>query len=368
MLPIDTNTREWIDAKCSWIVNQVGLDRVLSSKVIAADAELLEGYRPDDEDSVYTLFRKICIAMDIEFKSIHFYFMNNEGKVGGNYAVGLYQPLDDGTHAITIDRALLESPVDLIATLAHELCHVLLIGHHWITGDEDDHEPLTDLLTVFLGFGALSGNSVLRDESWYEGNASRWQIRRAGYLTMTMYGYALAVFATLRNESPQTWKPRLRLDVRNAFMKSIMYFQQHGLPDLSKVISTDARPALHFEESSKREPPPKRSLRHGCYDDEDDVDEEFREEVDYQYCESTEDDDEEAATGTADSCVYCGAPALRIDPLPLCVECLGSITENETELEQQGTQGSSGFPMFVVWFFVLGGAIIALIFVIAALL
>ena len=221
MLPIDTETREWIDARCSWIVDQFGLERILATKVMAADTELLEGYRADDQDSVLALFRKICTTMDIDFKSIRFDFMRNDKQKDVNYATGLYRSLGNGMHAITIDRELLESPIDLIATLAHELCHVLLIGHQRITGEEDDHEPLTDLLTVFFGFGALSGNSVLRDESWHEGNYSSWQIRRAGYLTMPMYGYALAIYATLRKESPHAWKPRLRLDVRNAFLKSM---------------------------------------------------------------------------------------------------------------------------------------------------
>lgn len=170
-LPIDSETQEWIDARTSWIMDQIGLERIRSFDVVAADAELLDGYCADDQDSVFAVFRKICTKMDIEFGSIDFYFMDNQREDGVQYAAGLYQSLGNSRHAITIDLSLLEDPVELIATLAHELCHVLLIGHQRITGEEDDHEPLTDLLAVFFGFGALSANRVLRESAWRFGGS-----------------------------------------------------------------------------------------------------------------------------------------------------------------------------------------------------
>lgn len=354
MLPIDTESREWIDSRSSWIINQFGLERILSSKVIATDADLLEEYRADDYDSVLGLFRKICETMDIEFESIDFYFMDNQNQDGDNGVLGLYQSLGNGMHSISIDLALLKSPVELIATLAHELCHVLLIGHNRITGEEDDHEPLTDLLTVFLGFGALSGNSVLRDESWHDGHARFWHIRRAGYLTMPMYGYAIAIFAMLRNEGPREWKPRLRLDVRNAFMKSIKYFRHQGLPDFSRVIPTDSRPRLYAAESTPSPPPPKLKLRHGYYDDEDDVEEKYEDEVDFEYRNGQQD---EADDGKVDDtqCVYCGAQARQYEPYPLCADCFKSINENEDEIERELSGDSLPSSRLVTSLYLLSG-------------
>ena len=50
----------------------------------------------------------------------------------------------------------------LIATMSHELAHEYLIGQGRISGEEEDHEQLTDLLAVFLGFGVMLANSSLR--------------------------------------------------------------------------------------------------------------------------------------------------------------------------------------------------------------
>ncbi len=250
---VDAETKEWIDAKVSWILHQFGKERITNCKVVAADSDLLHGYDKEDHDAILELFRKVCILLDVDFHSIDFQLMNSALNPLGEGTLGLYQKQSDDRHTVTIDESLLSSPVALLSTLSHELCHVLLIGNHRITGEEDDQEPLTDLLSVFLGFGALAANSVLHEESWQEGHSGRWQIQRRGYLTMDIYGYALAIFAKLRNDPVDLWKPRLRLDVRSAFMQSIRFFETHGLPDFSSVIDTQARPRLQAEPSPQKQ-------------------------------------------------------------------------------------------------------------------
>jgi hypothetical protein len=50
----------------------------------------------------------------------------------------------------------------LVATLAHELGHVILLRPGLVKANEADMEPLNDLLTVFLGFGVFNANSVFQ--------------------------------------------------------------------------------------------------------------------------------------------------------------------------------------------------------------
>ena len=84
-----------------------------------------------------------------------------------------------------------------------------------------DHEPLTDLLTVYFGMGILCANSVVQTSSWQQGRRSGWSIGRQGYLSMPAYGYALARFACAREEDGSDWEKELRLDVRSAFRASM---------------------------------------------------------------------------------------------------------------------------------------------------
>ncbi|HEV3448808.1 MAG TPA: pentapeptide repeat-containing protein, partial [Gemmataceae bacterium] len=104
--------------------------------------------------------------------------------------------------------------------MAHELAHVHLLGHGRVSSDEEDHELLTDLLTVFLGFGVIGGNAVIREAYWNTAILSGWNMSRQGYMSMPMYGYALAWFARARGEEKPPWAKHLRADVRSAFKKA----------------------------------------------------------------------------------------------------------------------------------------------------
>jgi len=137
---------------------------------------------------------------------------------------GLYQAVGD-KFRISIEASHLGDPLSVVATMAHELGHVHLLGGGRLTGDEEDHEPLTDLLTVYLGLGVLTANSVVRESSWKDGNMSGWSISRCGYTDMRTYGYALARFARLRDEDAPPWSRQLRPDVRQAFRQSARFLQ-----------------------------------------------------------------------------------------------------------------------------------------------
>ena len=79
------------------------------------------------------------------------------------------------------------------------------------------------MLTVFFGLGVFTANSVIREKYWHRGEVAGWSIGRQGYLTMPMYGYALAKYALDRADDGAKWSKLLRLDVRSPFTKSIRY-------------------------------------------------------------------------------------------------------------------------------------------------
>jgi hypothetical protein len=123
---------------------------------------------------------------------------------------------------------LVDDPLALIATMAHELCHVLLLGAHRIDPEAEDLEQVTDLATVFFGLGVFTANATIREMHWREGRWSGWSIRGQGYLTQPLYGYALALFAWVRGEDNPAWAHHLRPDVRSPFRKGLRYLQETG--------------------------------------------------------------------------------------------------------------------------------------------
>jgi hypothetical protein len=83
----------------------------------------------------------------------------------GKSAAGLYvhptkecgvEERNNGSHmVVALKSTLLKDPLSLVATAAHELDPVILLGGGLMERDTPDHEPMTDLLTVYLGFGIL---------------------------------------------------------------------------------------------------------------------------------------------------------------------------------------------------------------------
>ena len=138
---------------------------------------------------------------------------------------GLYSQ-QGGRTAIWLEESRLADPVSVVATFAHELCHADLLGDGRITRDAADHEPLTDLATIYFGMGVFTANASFRDKSYRSGNWEHWSISRQGYLTAPILAYALALFAWLREEPKPSWARHLRLDVRSPFRKALSYLAQ----------------------------------------------------------------------------------------------------------------------------------------------
>jgi hypothetical protein len=121
---------------------------------------------------------------------------------------------------VAVKQSLLKDPLSLVATLAHELCHVILLDGGHMSRDIEDMEPMTDLATVFLGMGVFTANSARRFVQFQEDRRQGWSMSRFGYLPEEIFGYALARFAELRNESQPLWAKHLNTNVSTYYRQS----------------------------------------------------------------------------------------------------------------------------------------------------
>ncbi len=95
-----------------------------------------------------------------------------------------------------IDLDGLEDAASVVGTMCHEVAHAYRQAHGIAIEERDLDEEMTDLTTVFLGFGLLTANSayVYRSES-LEGRSlggMQWRHSQRGYLTVAEMAYALA--------------------------------------------------------------------------------------------------------------------------------------------------------------------------------
>jgi hypothetical protein len=145
-------------------------------------------------------------------------------------AAGAYAHADaDGPHVVTVDRSNVSEPARLLAVIAHELGHVRLFGERRISAGRQDHEPLTDLATVYLGMGIFTANAAFnfsRISGYGIEPAGGWQSRRLGYMTEQMFGYALARYAVYRGELNPAWAKYLDTNPRVYMKQGIRYLRR----------------------------------------------------------------------------------------------------------------------------------------------
>ncbi|HEV3084605.1 MAG TPA: hypothetical protein VGY66_32880 [Gemmataceae bacterium] len=215
--PVEPESRAWLDERLDWLVTQFGRAQLRAAQVVLPTTEFFPDAYSGSEADVRVMLDRVCGYMGLEADTIdlHFYQDRNPVHEGGfrHGTAGLYEAVN-GKHRVWIEASKVHDPLALVATLAHELGHVHLLGHGRISPEAEDHELLTDLLTVFLGLGVITANAVIRESYWNVGHLGGWSINRQGYMTMPMYGYALAWFARARDEAPPAGWIRLRVSSR----------------------------------------------------------------------------------------------------------------------------------------------------------
>jgi tetratricopeptide (TPR) repeat protein len=224
--PIEPDVRAWVDRRAVWIVQQFGMERVRRQPIILPNAEYFpDPYHPTGI-GVRTLLDRVArymgvdsVRIDIEFYSEQRHLAEQLALRGMQQTLGLYDDRDNRT-TIWLEASHIDDPLSVVATLAHELAHVRLLGERRISPDEPDHEQLTDLLTVFLGLGVFTANSVIHSVSHRIGHAENWSVWRSGYLDAPVYGYAMALLTVWRGEASSAWARHLRPDVRVPFRQA----------------------------------------------------------------------------------------------------------------------------------------------------
>lgn len=227
--PIDPDTRAWIDRRWAWLVREFGGKTLRSVSVILPTPHFFPAEYAGTEKDVRVMLDQVCEYMRVDPGAVELALYDEGGGTAEEFhgSAGRYVERN-GSIRIGLEVSNIGDPLALVATMAHELGHVHLIGGRRVTAADQDHEPLTDLLTVFLGLGVISANSVIRESNWQAGNSYGWSMKRQGYFTMPMFGYALALFTRDREEDRPAWVRELRGDVRAAFDQSVRYLERGG--------------------------------------------------------------------------------------------------------------------------------------------
>lgn len=245
-LPIHEEDRQWVNNGLHRLEQLLGRRRLLEAKVVEPTAEDFPDPYDRTAEGVDSLFQRVCHHMQVEHSSVTLQIFPDETQGlrevlpswrsdGGTHAAGLYVHAHEQSRAsdrssgmvVAIRSSMLKDPMSLVATMAHELGHVILLGGNLLTHDTADHEPMTDLLTVFLGLGIFTANSAAQFKQFQDDRRAGWSTQRLGYLPQPVFGYALAKFALERGERKPAWARHLSTNVRSDFQQSLRWLLEN---------------------------------------------------------------------------------------------------------------------------------------------
>lgn len=236
-LPVTDEERLWVDEGFRRLNRMLGSSRLQNAKVILPTDEYFPDPWDASEAALNALFLRVCDYMGVSPGKVELAIIPDTSELlealpaysmrGGNDPAGLHYGGDgEERPLVAVRNSLLKDPLSVVATLAHELGHVILLDGGHLKRDAEDMEPLTDLVTVYLGLGVFTANASRNFRKFQDDRREGWSMSRLGYLPETVFGYALARFAKERGENQPAWAEYLSTNLNTWFRKSAKWLKK----------------------------------------------------------------------------------------------------------------------------------------------
>ena len=211
--PVSKADSEWLNSDLTWLREAFSEEHFHQIRTIIPTTDFYNRTFDRTEEDAYFILERTKELMAIKNDNIELTFFSNsptemeEGSmlstpsdnVMGSWsgAAGTYEQVGKDKVIIAIEIGVLNDTVALIATIAHELAHEILLGEGWL---KENDEFLTDLTAIFYGFGLFLGNSSFRVMQRNTAFGSEWGFSSQGYLPEQVIAYAMAWLSFERNE------------------------------------------------------------------------------------------------------------------------------------------------------------------------
>ena len=210
--PVSQADEEWLNSALTWLREAFSEEHFHQIRTITPTTDFYNRTFDRTEEDAYFILERTKELMSIQNDNIELTFFSNSptemqdgsmlstpsdnamGSWGG--AAGTYER-SDGKVIIAIEISQLNDTISLIATIAHELAHEILLGEGLL---EENDEFLTDLTAIFYGFGLFLGNSSFRVMQRNTAFGSEWGFSSQGYLPEQVIAYVMAWLSFERNE------------------------------------------------------------------------------------------------------------------------------------------------------------------------
>ncbi|MBI9055933.1 MAG: hypothetical protein JEY96_19080 [Bacteroidales bacterium] len=245
--PIDNNFKQFIDSTFINFEEILGHSYLIKQKTILPCNEYFPNVNIDNRSELIKVFNILCEYMKIEPESVKVCIperdptlcetMYNTGNVEANGVAGSFVKGINNIDYIQIGHHY-DNPINLIATIVHELSHVKLSRIMKDYLDDQDMELITDLFTIYSGFGIFTLTAIFQYSGHTYCNYEGWQTTSLGYLSLRAAGYALALYAFKRNEMKPIWLEFVPHSALHYFKHSIFLLQKGIYENIEKSKKT----------------------------------------------------------------------------------------------------------------------------------
>jgi hypothetical protein len=156
--PLEAEDKEWLEDAFQWLIDEFGAETLRDLTVVLPNDEFFPDCYSSSEEDLRRLVNRVCGYMDVEPSRVELRFFTDSASASQQHlpvfesrdqgALGTYHK-QRGKYVISLEKQQADEPANLIATVAHELAHVRLLGEERLDPDYEDGETLTDLATVF---------------------------------------------------------------------------------------------------------------------------------------------------------------------------------------------------------------------------
>jgi|JI10StandDraft_1071094.scaffolds.fasta_scaffold45998_2 hypothetical protein len=245
--PVNAETREWLENCFIWFIDSFGREKIENVHLLTPTPEHFPITYDGQLPSVISTLNIVAKQMEVNPDDIVI-DIYEEGRTefdaGGvfgsrlflenveteNYSGGLYFGLqEDNKYHIALEKRQVTDPVSIVATLAHEIAHIKLLGEKRI---EENNEDLTDLIVIIFGLGIFNANTAFQTKKDFDS----WGWSKSGYLSQMEWGYALALFAYIRGEENPEWANFLNTNIKSDFEKSIEFIHHNPIKIPEKIV------------------------------------------------------------------------------------------------------------------------------------
>jgi hypothetical protein len=226
---ISRDEREALLAELRGVIDARGAQTFLTAPILEPTARDFPDPFEPNEEGVRTILRRILryaalddleVDLDTFSQPDEMSEIDERGRAkkwGHEGAAAWFAGIEDSRCHFGIAVERIGEPASLVATLCHEVTHAWRHVHGLRDPDRDLEERLTDLSTVYLGFGLLTTNGayMYRASGELTGGESagsiavtRWSHTRGGYLSPESMSFLLAAQVKARGMG---WFARRRI-------------------------------------------------------------------------------------------------------------------------------------------------------------